>query len=70
MVRAYRSGCKVRNEDHDLLAWRALQIAPEQYRTLDRLVLGAYRRTGRVTRARIAPMVEPDECRDGEQHGP
>ena len=61
----YRSGCKVRDEDHNLFARRSLQIAPEQYRTLDRLLLGALGRTGRAALSQDRSDREPDDCRGG-----
>ena len=48
VLRAYRSGRQVRNEYDNLLSRRALQIAPEQNSTLDRLVLGARARAGTI----------------------
>src|SRR5262245_10526371 len=65
MLSAYRSRCQVRDEHDNLLARCALQIAPEQNSTLDRLVLGACDRW--IALRQDCSGSQPDDHRGGEQ---
>src|SRR6516164_1180584 len=65
VLRAYRPGRQVRDEHDDLLARGALQIAPEQNSTLDRLVLAACSRTGRTALSQDCSGRQPDDPRGG-----